>query len=203
MLERVIVGKYGVNSYIYICDETKKAFVVDPGDKGEKIFNKVKELGGELEYIILTHAHGDHIGGVEELKKLSGAKIIGLDLEEEMFLNPDLNESRAICGRPVIVEVDYFVHDNEVMKLGKKEIKFISTPGHTKGGMCILVDNHMFTGDTLFNRSIGRTDLYGGNYKEIMNSLFKLAQYPDDTTIYPGHGASSTLGYEKKHNPFY
>ncbi|MBI9014523.1 MAG: MBL fold metallo-hydrolase [Clostridiales bacterium] len=204
MIEKIVVGTFGVNCYLMMCDETKEAIIIDPGAQPEVIERVIKKHEAEVKYIVLTHGHGDHIGAVEVLKDSLNALIVASEDEDDMLQNPNYNESSRICDVSISFQADKYIRDNDVIKFGKKTMKFITTPGHTKGGMCILVDNHLFTGDTLFHKSIGRTDLYGGSQQILLASIaFKLFNLDDKINVYPGHGPKSTIGYERKKNPFF
>lgn len=203
IIKKIVVGKFAVNCYVLMCEETKEVMVIDPGDQSQLISRTIKELQGKLKYILLTHGHGDHIGGVEALKKELGGEIIAAEPEQEMLLNPSYNESSRICDDPIAFEADYYVRHQEIMKLGKHEFKCLYTPGHTKGGMTVSIEGVLFTGDTLFRQSVGRTDLHGGSMQTLINSITSLLlPFSPETVVYPGHGAATTIGYEKKNNPF-
>ena len=158
-----------------------------------------------IKYIILTHGHSDHICGVNEHKaEFPDAKIVAYKDEEAMLENPNLNQSPGF-GVPYSTKADILVSDGDELKVGDVTLKFIHTPGHTEGGMCIYVKEAkaLFSGDTLFRQSIGRTDFPGGSYKEIMDSIRKkLFLLPDDTNVFPGHMGTTSIGFEKENNPF-
>lgn len=201
-IEKIVEPYFGENMYILVDEKTKKCAVVDPGGAKDKILNYIKSNSLQLEYILLTHAHGDHIGAVNYIKSQTGAKVVAHSEEKELLLDNRKNLSYSMHCGPQEVDADIYVNDKDKLDLGELRLSFIHTPGHTKGCMCIRVNNEMFTGDTLFAGSIGRTDLYSGNYKQIEKSLKKLSKYEDNINIYPGHGPSSTLGIEKVSNPY-
>lgn len=197
-------GPLAVNCYVVTDDATKKTFIVDPGGRNNNMVNYIRDNGLEVEYIILTHGHGDHIGGVPDLmKEFPGAKIaVGIH-ERKMIENADINASTMIFGYPVSFSADLYLTDGETLKVGSLELKFFHTPGHTPGGISILAENVLFSGDTLFQQSIGRTDFPGSSYSEILRSIKeKLFALPDDTKVLPGHMGPTTIGFEKENNPF-
>jgi glyoxylase-like metal-dependent hydrolase (beta-lactamase superfamily II) len=202
ILEKKIAGILGVNCYIIGDEVTRKGAVIDPGGSIEDILKSIRENELSIEYIILTHSHGDHIGAVPQLKHITKAKIIAHIDEKELLNDKDKNlTSNLGCGI-VEIDADEYVKDGQNIKLGNLSLEIIHTPGHTPGGMCIKVDNVMFSGDTLFSGSIGRTDLFGGDYSDIQNSLNKLSKLDDEITVFPGHGPATRLGIEKVTNPY-
>ena len=202
-IERLPVGIYAANCYLVYCDDTKDALVIDPGGDSDEILDRIENLGLRVKYIILTHGHGDHIGGLLDVKNKTGAPILIHEKDEEYLKDSKKNLSSMMSLGNVELEADRLLKDGDKLTLGKNTVEIIYTPGHTPGGISIKIDNCIFTGDTLFAGSIGRTDFAGGSYEEIIHSVNeRLIIYPDDTTIYPGHGPSSTIGKEKDSNPF-
>lgn len=201
-IDKIVEPYFGENMYILIDEETKKCAIVDPGGATDKVFSYLKNNGLDLEYILLTHGHGDHIGCVPELKEATNAQIIAHKDEQEILLDKKKNLSYSMrCGATEF-EADRYVEEKESVKIGDLKLTFLHTPGHTKGCMCIKVLNHMFTGDTLFAGSMGRTDLYSGDNKQMEKTLKRLSNQEDNIIIYPGHGPNSTMGIEKATNPY-
>ena len=192
----------GENTYLRGDEKSSKCAIIDPGATLSDILSRVKKRNLTVEYIILTHGHADHIGTVKKLKEETNAKIVAHENERELLIDRKKNLSvRFPCG-PQEFEADVYVKDKDKLAIGDLKITFMHTPGHTPGGMCIKVGNHMFTGDTLFAGSIGRTDFYGGDFKQMNKSLSKLANQDENIIIYPGHGPTSTIGKEKYMNPY-
>ncbi len=197
-------GMLQANTYL-VCDETSRlGFIVDLGGYSRELKNIIEKNDIQIQYIVLTHGHGDHIGGVQEhLRDFPDAKVVCSRAEEKMLLDPELNEAHHFGPEKVSFKPDILVDDGDTLTVGNMTMKFIMTPGHTEGGMCILVDDVLFSGDTLFCRSIGRTDLAGGDFRTIMESIKKkLFLLPDETQVLPGHMGPTTIGFEKENNPF-
>ncbi len=197
-------GMLQANTYL-VCDEISRlGFIVDLGGYSKELKNIIEKNDIQIQYIVLTHGHGDHIGGVQEhLKDFPDAKVVCSRAEEKMLLDPELNEAHHFGPEKVSFKPDILVDDGDTLTVGNMTMKFIMTPGHTEGGMCILVDDVLFSGDTLFCRSIGRTDLAGGDFKTLMESIKnKLFLLPDETQVLPGHMGPTTIGFEKENNPF-
>lgn len=203
IFEAMTVGSYYSNCYIVGSDSTKEAAIIDPGADFIKIDNKIKELGLIPKIIILTHAHGDHIGAVKDFVESYSTKVYIHKDDAYVLKDGNKNFSKVLTGKGISITPDVELKDNDEIKLGDLNFEIIHTPGHTKGGICIKVGNIMMTGDTLFNKSIGRTDFPGGSFEEIINSIQeKIFKYDDDIIIYPGHNSPSTIKSEKLGNPF-
>lgn len=203
IFEAMTVGSFLSNCYIVGSDTTRDAAIIDPGADFNRIVNKVVELNLNPKIILLTHAHGDHIGAVNELVDKYNTLVYIHKDDVEMLKESNANFSKMIIGKSISIAPDKELNDGDIIKLGDLDLEIIHTPGHTKGGICIKVENIMMTGDTLFNKSIGRTDFPGGSFDEIINSIKdKIFKYDDDTVIYPGHNSPSTIKSEKFGNPF-
>lgn len=200
---RLALGFGQMNCYL-LFNENKEGIVIDPGYDFEIIDREIEKRNLDLKYILLTHSHGDHIGAVEELKeKYPKAKLGIHEAEVDMLKNPTLNLSSMLQGRDIMLEPDFIFKDGDVIKFGNEEIKIIHTPGHSPGGSCFYIDGILFCGDTLFKESIGRSDFYMGDLRTLLSSIQnRIFTLDDETMIYPGHGPETSVGYEKKRNPF-
>lgn len=206
ILDKISVGPLRVNNYLIVCEETKEAALFDAGGNIEATKQLVSKHDANLKYILNTHGHFDHICGVDEVKKEYDCKMLIHKADEEMVKN--LKQTLVVFGMPdyEVPEVDEFVEENQIINIGNIKIQVIHTPGHSKGCVCYLVNeqNVLISGDTLFARSVGRTDLPGASYKEIKNSIMnKLFELKDEVNVYPGHGKSTTIGEEKIENPLF
>lgn len=190
------------NTYILTDSETNQGMVIDPGCYTPAMKKELRDLT-ELKYIILTHAHGDHMGALNAIRKdYPDAVLIAGVKEKKLLLDAENNGSMEFSPEPVSTEADRYVSEGDSVTLGSIKFTFMETPGHTQGGICICGDGKIFTGDTLFFRSIGRTDLYSGNMEQMRKSLQKLMRLPDEIQVLPGHGPGTSIGAEKKGNPF-
>lgn len=205
-VETFPVGHLETNCYIITDNATKKCAVVDPGYKNVELTNRIKKLGKKnFEFILLTHGHFDHIWYAEELKELTGAKIVISAADAPFLADGNLNLSYSIGIRNFPVTcADVILKDSDKLMLGNSEFTFISTPGHTAGSGCFVFfdDNVIFSGDTLFKLSMGRTDFPTGNPSDMFKSLSRLSELQGDFIVYPGHGDATSLDFERKNNPY-
>ena len=203
IIKNIVVGPLEVNCYILGCEDTKEAAIIDPGDNADEIISNIEKEGLNPKFIINTHAHFDHIGGVKAIQ--DHFKIDFILHEGDLFLVENASEQATAFGLKPISKpvVNKNATNGEKVNLGNKSITVIHTPGHSPGGVCYYSVNNVFVGDTLFAGSIGRTDLPGGSYDTLINSIKEnLFPLGDSTIVYPGHGPSTTIGNEKEHNPF-
>ena len=201
---KIVMGSVQTNCYFLYQEDEKKIIVVDPADKGEYLYNAFKEAGFEVVAILLTHGHFDHIWGSNKLRELAGVQVFAFEDEKDVCESSKLNVS-ADVGRPYEARVDWYLKDGETVSIDGMEFKVIWTPGHTQGSCCYYFekDNILISGDTLFEGSVGRSDLPTGDGKLLSRSLKeRLMILPDETLVFPGHGNSTTIADEKKYNPF-
>jgi hydroxyacylglutathione hydrolase len=201
------VGMLQCNCSILGDETTREAIVVDPGDDIEEIQAILSRHGLRLKYIVITHAHIDHIGGAKKLKDLTGAPLYLNEQDVELYKL--MGEQAAFIGipPPPTTDVDVFLREGEEVRCGEIRASVIHTPGHTPGSVCLLVpqatETRLLAGDTLFRESIGRTDLWAGSYRDILMSLKeKLLPLDDRIVVVPGHGPLTTIGHEREYNPF-
>ncbi len=203
-LQQCVLGPVYTNCYIAKNKETGEALIIDPADSPSKIELKVNAMGARPVAVLLTHGHFDHIMGVEAVREKYQIPVYACRQEEEMLREPSVNMTDQM-GKSCSIRPDVFLDDLQVFEAAGFSIQMIHTPGHTKGSCCYYLKEEgvLFSGDTLFCGSVGRTDFPGGSASQIRDSLHRLlAALPDDTSVYPGHDISTTIGYEKRYNPF-
>ena len=203
LLETLVVGPLAVNCYLVGDEETREAIVIDPGDDARDILDTIRRGRLIVKAIVNTHAHFDHVGALTEVREVTGAPFM-LHADEVPILGA-ASASAAMFGIKVAnpKPADRLLHEGDEVRVGKLALQVLHTPGHTPGGICLLGDERVFVGDTLFQGSIGRTDFPGGDYGTLMASIRdKLLPLPDGTAVYAGHGAATTIGEEKQFNPF-
>ncbi|GAB6158941.1 MBL fold metallo-hydrolase [Desulfotomaculum varum] len=203
IIETIVVGNLEANCYIIGCPKTRRAAVVDPGEEAERILDKLAKGGWQPVAVVLTHGHADHIGAVGEINKATGAPVLIHSQDGAMLTDPARNLSAWLGTQLSFKPADRLLADGDTIEVGTITLSVIHTPGHTPGGICLKAGQDLFTGDTLFAGSIGRSDFPGGSHSTLIKSIqSKLLTLPEDTRIYPGHGPASTIGAEKRHNPF-
>lgn len=202
-IETLTVGPLAVNSFIVSDPETNEALLIDPGSEAKRIINLIEVRKLKLKTIINTHCHIDHAAEVKTIQDYFNAEF--LIHENESQLLHMLGESDGLFGIKVsgIPKVNHYLKPDQEITIGHNIGKILYTPGHSPGGISLYIQNYLFVGDCLFKNSIGRTDLHGGNYDELISSIkLQLFTLPDDTIVYPGHGPLTTIEYEKRNNPF-
>lgn len=197
------LGPISANCYILTDKKSRESAVIDPGDFNEALKNAVKDLN--IKYILLTHGHFDHILGVCGLKEFTGAKVLIHKRDGDCLSD----ENKSLCswecpGKQKKMSADILLSDNDKISIGDAVLRVMHTPGHTKGGVCYIdeKDKLIFSGDTLFCLSAGRTDFPGGSTKELFESLKRLRDLPGDYTVCPGHNKATTLDFERKNNRY-
>jgi glyoxylase-like metal-dependent hydrolase (beta-lactamase superfamily II) len=197
------VGSLGTNCYIAYCENTKKAVIIDPGGDAAKILAAVSREGLLVEAIINTHGHADHVLANVKVQEATGAPLWIHSADADMLGSGSRNLSAFLGGATSCGKADRLLADGEVLPIGDFTLTVLHTPGHTPGGISLLFDKTVFVGDTLFAESIGRTDFPGGSYSQLIQSIqTKLMTLDDEVKAYPGHGPATTIGWERRQNPF-
>ena len=201
MIRKFVTGHFGVNLYLIYDEKSKECAIVDPGTYDKEVIRFIQSKNLKVKYIILTHGHGDHLLGALSFKEKFNSDILVHKAEKELLGNADLNFSKQMSGEAITIQPDLYLKEGDMIEIGDMKWKVIHTPGHTKGGMCLYNDNILLSGDTLFFESIGRFDLFGGDYRVLKDAIIrKLMILDDDVIVYPGHGAQTTIGYERLNN---
>jgi hydroxyacylglutathione hydrolase len=199
------VGMLQCNCSVFGDENSRQAIVIDPGDNIEDILAILQEHSLRVQTIVITHAHIDHIGGAAKLKAATGAPVVMNAADQELYDHLDAQAAWLGMEPPARTSIDEAAREGDVLTLGPAEFRVLYTPGHTQGSISLWIpaENKLIAGDTLFRDSIGRTDLPGGNPRQILRSIEeKLLPLPEDTVVVPGHGANTTIGREKERNPF-
>ncbi len=197
------VGPLGTNCYVVVCNATQQAAVIDPGGSPQAILEQIEKRGWQVKAVINTHGHFDHVMGNQEIMTATGAPLYLHEDDVEILREAprDMAQFMPPHGDPGTPTV--LLHEGDTIQVGNLSFQVIHTPGHTPGGICLLLDKDLICGDTLFAGSIGRTDLRGGNYPQIIQSIQeKIMPLPDDVVAYPGHGPATTIGRERQINPY-
>lgn len=206
ILQQLLVGSMGVCCYIIGCEQTKRGAIIDPGGDESRILAEVEKLGLQIDYIIATHGHPDHVCGNRIIMEATGGTIVMHEADAEYFEKPETQNYFSMLGLEPSPPAGKRVKDGDVIEVGNVQLQVLHTPGHTPGGICLYCAPDLFTGDTLFAGGIGRTDFPGGSYDGLLESLKnKVLNLPEETVVWPGHGyggTKSTIGEEKRSNPF-
>ena len=204
-IKALTVGPIMENCYILYDENTLEGIIVDPGDDATDILSVVNSLKLTIKYIVDTHGHADHIGANEELHAKLNAKLAIHPADEPMLTDPQLNLSDCgYMGRKIISPVaDVLLHEGDIISFGSCNLKVVHTPGHTPGGICLVGEGVVISGDSLFAGSIGRTDFSNGSMHDLIENLkAKILTLDSSYKVYPGHGGATTIGYERRANPY-
>ncbi len=207
ILKSYTVGPLAVKAYLIACPETRDAFIVDPAGSEEMLAGIIKDEGLSLRYIVNTHGHPDHTCGNARLKELTNAPVLMHQADDELHNNPEVVQMFRAWGFEPAPPADQYVGHGDVIRVGNLSFRVLHTPGHSPGSICLYGHGHVITGDTLFVGAVGRTDLPGGSFDTLIQSLKTyILPLPDPTVVLPGHdygpSPTSTIGREKKENPY-
>jgi glyoxylase-like metal-dependent hydrolase (beta-lactamase superfamily II) len=202
LIKNIVVGPLEVNCFIVADESSKKAMVIDPGDEPDRIIAVIKENDLDVEYIVCTHGHFDHVGAVGDIRKETGAKF--LMHRDELEIYAAAKDMAAFWGFEMgdLAEPDGFVKEGDMIKVGNLSFEIFHTPGHSPGGICLYGEGIVISGDTLFAGSVGRTDFHGGSMAKLKESFKRLMSLPEDTKALCGHGPDTVIGFEKRENFF-
>lgn len=197
------VGNLGTNCYIVYSEQTKEAMIIDPGGDAGRILTSVGNAGLRVKYIVNTHGHADHVLANMKIKEATGAELLVHKEDAGMLTSPQLNLSTFIGGGAVCGPADKVLADGDTLDIGELNFAVLHTPGHTPGGISLYCEGILFSGDTLFAESVGRSDFPGGSHRQLVESIRqKLMVLDDEVKVYPGHGPETTIGWERRMNPF-
>lgn len=196
---RLVLGSYATNCYILFSE--KEAIIIDPAAEPNQIIKEIEKRNLKPSKILLTHAHPDHFGALDELRKQYNIKAY-INKNDEEMLEKRSKELMQMLGMDSYIKADEYYSQGDIINFEGADIEVIETPGHTPGGVCLKIDDILISGDTLFYTSIGRTDLPGGDFDVLMNSIKKLMDLDSNTIVLPGHGQETQIGFEKLNNPF-
>lgn len=205
LLQRLVVGQLQVNCYLVACEETREALIIDPGGEGQRILSAAQGAQLQVTRLVLTHFHFDHIMALDEVREGTGAPVCIHEAEADLLSQPPLLFRMMVPNAPHGLQADCLLHDGDTLSVGRLNLQVLHTPGHSPGGISLWLpaERTVFCGDLIFRQGVGRSDFPGSDPEALLQSIRqKLYSLPDETVLYPGHGPETTVGYEKRHNPW-